>query len=636
MLSPGTWHKEVPRDYEENLAWRKWVLDRANENTELRQAIIYACKNDILFFINTFVYQYNPLKDDDNRVGPFITWAFQERALLDRPDKANPKRKGLIWCIENGESVAVEKSREMGWSWLALILQVWHCDFRSHVQWIDVSKTADAVDSKTQNSLFAKIRFINRHLPDWLVGDLVDQKMFIKYDRTSSEVSGEASTARSTVSARASGLLVDEVAEIEEAAQVWEKSASTANFRIWISTHLSTGNAFYDIVNNPSLVRIRTHWIQHPEKNQGLYSCEGGKTRFWRYDEKKDELIELPGPKDKRLINYNFDMSGKPAGGPYPGIRSIWYDKKAKDIRLREGDDRGVAMQLDINPSGSVSQFYDPLTINRLKVMCHPPVWEGRIKYDQFGQPIEFIKEKDGTIKMWRPLKPNGRPKTSRYGMGIDVSQGTGSTPSCISVVDGFTGEKVLEYVNANIDALSFGTLAVALAWMFLDDEGHGAKICWEHCGPGTVFGKQVWKVLMYRNVYYKTNEGSLGQKISDSPGWNPSATGAKLELHTKYRAALANGEYLNRSWAALDETLNFKHDAKGGSVEHVQFANVSDPTAARENHGDIVVADALGFKMIEGLKVEHEAEVNAEGPNIFSVAGRREFHKDRSRKVAW
>src|SRR5688572_4085952 len=109
MLSAGTHYKRVPKDKRENLEFRKFVLQRADENPEYRQALIRACREDILFYINTFVYQFNP-KEKKNRflkMGPMITWDYQDHALVSR----DPRKPGLLWCIENDEDCIIEKSR---------------------------------------------------------------------------------------------------------------------------------------------------------------------------------------------------------------------------------------------------------------------------------------------------------------------------------------------------------------------------------------------------------------------------------------------------------------------------------------------------------------------------------------------
>ncbi len=91
------------------------------------------------------------------------------------------------------------------------------------------------------------------------------------------------------------------------------------------------------------------------------------------------------------------------------------------------------------------------------------------------------------------------------------------------------------------------GALALALAWLFLDDAGCGERMAWEMQGPGLVFGETVTQKLNYLNVYLRSQETSLERKVSDEPGWVPTS-GNKTRLLEDYRKALETREFLNHS----------------------------------------------------------------------------------------
>lgn len=601
MLSPGLHYRRVPRELVENRRYRERLLSAALSSKEWQKQLMEKCAEDIVFYINSFVWQMNPTKGEGDRVGPMVLWRFQEEALLGRPETTG--KKGILWCYENQEPMVWEKSREMGATWLAMIVPDWLCRFHEHNQALSISKSMDAVDSKSMNSLFPKLKFVNERLPEWMrVGFDATKRGFLGYEETHSEHVGEASSARAGVGGRGGWVTADEAAEIEELKELREKLASTAPFRVFISTHLGTGNEFFTLCQDESFVKLQFHWTQHPDKNKGLYSYDtaGGGLKFWRYDEELDDLVEIPGPVDKCLEGYVYDLTGKPTGGPWPGIRSPWYDKKAKEI----GDDRAVAQQLDINPTGSDSQFYDPVVIRELKAKhARAPYYECELEYDkETAQPVKLVEVAGGRIKLWCELR-DGKPVLSRYGAGADVAMGSGATSSCLSIANGGTGEKVLEFKDAHIQPFEFAVLAVALCRLFCDEDGIGAKLAWENHGPGATFGGRVWDKLGYGQVWINENEQVVDKPRTRKPGWNPSKEN-RLSEHMQYKAALRSGEYLNRSWGALDETLAFKHDGKG-SVEHAKFANKSDPAAARENHGDVVIADVLSYKMIRGLMLQ-------------------------------
>jgi len=60
VLSPGKWHLRVRKEPIENLKFRRHVLRWAAGNPARQKALIEACRQDILFYINTFVWQFNP------------------------------------------------------------------------------------------------------------------------------------------------------------------------------------------------------------------------------------------------------------------------------------------------------------------------------------------------------------------------------------------------------------------------------------------------------------------------------------------------------------------------------------------------------------------------------------------------
>lgn len=625
MFSPGKWHEKVPRDLAGNLRFRIGLLKAAERDLSLQAGLREMYRKDILFWINSMVWQTNPKKKGGGEVGPFITWPFQERALLSE----EKGREGILWCIEHDEDFVVEKSREMGATWLFLIVMDWLDRFQPFHDSLMMSKSALAVDSPSRQSLFGKLRFLHSKLPTWLHDDsqFVDNKNFFGYPGTKSTATGLASTGKAGVSERSGEMFFDEFSQVEDDWEVYHRTNSTTGCRMFNGTHMGLGTAFYALTQDKWIKKIQFHWVQHPGKNKGLYrwNQQTFKIEYLRYDPQTDEVV--PAPCDYPFPpDYEYNKTGNPVGGPYPQVRSPWYDKEFRRVGENLAE---MAKDQDINPEGSVSQFYHPLVIRKLKELTCAPFWEGELKYDRdSARALEFMEEKDGKIKLWCHLR-DGMPPISTYGCGVDVSQGTGATPSCLSIVDGKTGEKVLEYQDANIDPKEFGIFAVALCKVFADIDGNGAKMGWENHGPGTAFGKMVWETLSYRNIFYAINETSIKKTMSDTPGWRPQGVG-RINLHSEYRLALFERRYLNRSAQALEETLAFKHTANG-SVEHSMFSTKKGDVTGRENHGDIVIADALSCKMVIGDKMGRAIELakRDEQPlNELSLAGRRRMRE--------
>ncbi len=586
----------------------------AGRNKRNRKALLEECKRDILFFINSFVWQFNPKKKDDNRVGPFITWDFQERALLDRPETTG--RKGILWCYEHDRTAVVEKSREMGASWLFLIFQVWIGLFFQRTQCLNISRNADAVDCASPDSLFWKIRFIHEHLPDWMKGEVVQQSMYIEYKRTRSVNTGEASTGRAGVGGRASVIFIDEFSQIKEDLQIRQRTANTSDCRFFNGTHLGTDTEFYNLTQSPEIVKIVMHWSEHPDKKKGLY----------RFNTETNQ-VEILDQSYRFPEDYKFVRDGTPTGGPFPGLRSPWYDWKCNDI----GSSRGVAMELDINPSGSVSQFFDPLVIRDLiGAYAKPPYWEGDLRHDRdLGKPLDLESRENGPLRLWFIPDDKGKPPPGIYAIGADVASGSGATPSCLSIGNCQTGEKVGEYVNSRIEPNDLAPLLVALAWLFKSPSGEGAKIAWEIPGPGQALGKRVVD-LGYRNIFFREGH-ELNPKITTIPGWTSTAQNKRVLLED-YRSALRSRQFLNRSYEALAECLSFRYTSQG-TIEHSMEANVQDPSGARLNHGDRTMADAIQWKLSKAHWVG-KARARKEEVPVLSLLWRRNLAEKKDREA--
>ena len=539
-LSPGQWHKIIPHSYLENVAYRLQLMERARGNKSVQKALRLFCQRDILFYINTFVWQFNPKKKKGGRqIGPFITWDYQDDALLARPETwdGDPNRpeKGILWCFEHDRTAVVEKSREMGASWLFLIFQDWLGLFHNHTQCLNISKSADAVDCKSPDSLFWKLRFMHSHLPGWLRGEIVENQMYMEYKRTKSYNTGEASTGRAGVGGRAAVIFVDEFSQIKEDAEVRQRTAGTADCRFFNGTHLGTDTEFYRLTESPEIVKIQMHWSQHPDKKGGLY----------RFDP-LDRKIVILDKSFKFPMDYEFVKSLEPTGGPHPGLRSPWYDWKSKDI----GSKRGVAMELDINPEGSISQFIDnpQMLYNLIREYCRVPDWQGNIEYDKDTARPKQLSKGMGPLSLWCILRPDGTPPPGIYKIGCDLSAGVGTSNSVLSIVLATTGEKVGEFVSPFIYPDQMAYIAVALGWLFKTHDGDGAQILWENRGPGSPFREKL-VALGYGNLYHwvATKTSGNRKKPVSEMGFNVTLD-AKRKLLEEYRRALQNRQFLNHS----------------------------------------------------------------------------------------
>lgn len=579
------------------------------------------CRQDILFFINTFVWQFNPntIGRASAKVGPFVTWDFQNDAV-----------RSILKCIEDRNDCVIEKSRDMGASWLCLIIMLWFFLFHPMSKFLCVSRNADAVDDREDSdSLFWKLDFIIERLPDWMVKkkDYSRKVMSFKNHKNGSMITGQATTAKAGVGGRCLAMFVDEFSQIDEAWELYDRTSNTTNCRIFNGTHKGTNTCFHELTvkaaTTPNLLKLVMHWTQHPDKARGCYEWD----RFAQRVRPLDGDYQYPP-------TFQFVKDGSPTGGPCPGIRSPWYDNEC----LRKGSARGIAADLDINPTGSVEQVFDALLIHDLKVRyAREPVHTVELEWFKLDAvPIRFHAHVGGEIKLWQRLSPGGTPQPGTYVFGADIATGTGATPSCLSGANAETGEKVLEYTDHRIEPKDFAYICVAICRLFKSPDGLLPKLAWEVPGPGNTFTKHVL-LLGYQNVYLRTSENSLKKTISDSPGWsnNPESMKSLIE---DYKDALRARDFLNRSEFALSECLSFNY-APDGYVYHSGWKDPKDPSGARINHGDRVIADALCWKMVsEGrrlVRLNPETNERMVPPErtTGTLAWRREVARIRQRE---
>lgn len=628
MLSPLDYSKRIPRDLRGNLLWRKYVLGRCATEKKYRAAVIEACRDDIFFFILTFVFQVNQNFIPGGvwrECGPFIPVDYQVEAV-----------RVILECIYEREDLLIEKSREMGVSWLCLIVQTWLWNFHKRKKHLCLSRNEEAVDKPDDSDcLFWKVDYILEYLPTWLLqgyDPAVHRRKRSFSHPNGSGWTGQATTASAGVGGRATDAFIDEYPRFPNGGfDVLAGTAATTRSRIFNGTHQGIDTAFYQLSLRPDIRKLVIHWTQHPDKRKGLYRWSTAMRRIesldptFEYPPQCSKCLRLAGPVDEgwaprckcgvALQDYKFITDGSPLGGPFPGLRSPWYDEECRRI----GSPQKVAEELDINPIGSATQAFDAGTITDLiAAYTRPPLWEGDLRYDtMIGEPDKLVARKGGPIKLWIRPDSYGQIPSGVYKIGDDVSNGLGRTPSCASIADAAAGAKVGEIVVAHMDPKTFGVMMTAVARLF-----HNAEMIWEGAGPGTAFGKTVVDDLNYRNVYWRTIEQKfMPKRRADTPGWAPLPENKDLLLR-EYGFALASRSFANPSEAALKECLLFKYE--NGHIVHPLEKGTNDPSGAKFNHGDLAMSDAMVWKLVkESGELRAPKERKKKEPDENSLDGR-------------
>ncbi len=590
----------VPKDYVKNLKWRKEIIKACGKDPELAAAVRLMCAEDCLFYFNAFLWTYDP-RDSAVPNKPFITYAeFQDEAIEEAID-----------AITEGYDVAWPKSRTMGASWMGLSVFEWFWHFKRNLSFLLMSRNQDYVDLPgNPKSLFWKIDFIHMNQPQWLLPtgrylglkDPNRRALHLRNADTNTVIDGESTTGDAGRGDRRTAMFIDEHAafEVKDGFKVMNASRETSRCRFFNSTPQGANNAFYEVVHNSAARIFRMHWSIHPEYNRGLYtSIKTGKG--YKVQVLGKPFEQFYGVVKTRRKSWNSARSFRfPEDYPFildGKLRSPWYDTEcARCVTTQE-----IAQELDIDFLGSAYQFFDQDFIKTLmKEYCVPYILRGRVTYDtETLNPYSFEMDDQGPLFLWFNLPGDGSVLTDkgcldgrRFGLGSDVSHGTGASNSVTSIVDLDTGRKVAVWRNPHTDPVAFADETVALAKWF-----NKGFMVWDASGPsGRSFTNRVM-LKNYTNIYYRRSEGRVRERISDQPGFFLNSEDRAVLLR-EYRIKLQDRIYINPSETGMKETLSFIVEP-GGKVVHSASINSIDPTGAREAHGDEVIADALASRLL-------------------------------------
>jgi len=597
----GPFYHLVPKDVAANLEFRRKVLEAGYADQKVAEDLWIACSRDMLFWINTFTYTYDPRKVLDGKypVLPFITYEFQDPPFLQMQSAIG--RHDLL----------VEKSRDMGLSWMCVTTMAWFWQFREKNSFMFSSRNEDlVVDVHNPDSLFWKFDHLCHYQPEWLYAMANSTRLNRTNPNTISTIDGASRTSDLGRGGRRTAMLLDEFASYHPADSYEANMASQHNTdcRLINSTPKGPGRCYDDLAQKyDGGTKLRIHWSEHPEKRPGLYTTQEGVIHVI------DNDYDFP-------MDYKFIADGK--------LRSPWYDGECK----RAAHPQEIAQELDIDSDASDFRFFTTELVRELRGegMPQAPWTRGHLNYDSLKCEAEEFDHTDsdaGNLYLWLKLDERGRPpKTGKYVIGFDVAEGTGASNSVASVFDPLTGCQVAEYACPTISAHEFGRFGVALARWF-----NNAFMIWECVGPGRDFEREVLHAGYHRFYNQRIVHGTV-VKITRKPGWMPTKD-AKREMLTNFRKGLIDRICIVRSDLVLKEAGGYvmKPDNR---IVHVESENTRDPTGARDSHGDRALAAALAWSL---CKASHRPLNAPDERRVYegSYAGRRRERERLERPVS-
>jgi hypothetical protein len=309
------------------LAWRADVLvfreyiHRVCDKDHTQRAIqIRLCADDPAYFMLVFGVLYEPrptvdiiLLDDgaedtvDRPPGwyPWVPFAFQVDVIrwFQQIMATTYDKRG------RGDGI-LEKSRELGVSWLFCLLAAHGWLFLDDQTIMLMSKSAELVDNRGDpGSLFYKIRALvgiydkvpretlapgsfwdglRARLPAWMTPPVVqrehDHIMKLVHPSKNNTIIGETTTSTSGTGGRATWLGIDEASKNPKLKDIWGGLASVSYHRFaFSSASLEFGTDFYDLARAAEDARnrdttgpsyYRADWWLHPLRNDDWLASE--------------------------------------------------------------------------------------------------------------------------------------------------------------------------------------------------------------------------------------------------------------------------------------------------------------------------------------------------------------------------
>ena len=597
----------VPKGPVSNLLFRAELCRRTMAEPEFAGAMRAACREDFFFWLNGFAWTIDQKRQYPRKKLPFISYPYQDRGF-----------DVILDSLDNGFDVSIEKSRQMGASWMFVLVVVWCWLSRPGQNFLLLSRSDEYVDrSNEPKSLFYKIDFVLRNLPTWMLPPGWDWKKhrFVKRiinPQNGNTIVGEATTEDSGRGGTFTAVLHDEFAACDVGMGILKSTRSATGTRWFNSTPKGTGNAHYRIVQlskqNPKQVRpLRFHWSDHPEYAKLAYKLDSeGKPVPFRQTKKTE--LEAYFRENEDLI---LSLKKRGFWEEYK-LRSPWFDIQC----ARATTKAEIAQEVEIDYGGAGYQFFDQKDIqNLIELYCCPPKYVGDIDFDhETLEPTGFRGHGQGCLELWCELV-HQQPPAKPYVVGVDASAGTGASNSVLSIWDAKAAEMVGQYVDPQIKPERLARLAIALCKWFWD-----AYIIWETNGSGRAFGDAVieWGYGRYYKRPSKTETGETGANA----GWAPTRDN-KYQLLSQYRGALTDRSVCNRSDQAMQECLEYLFLGNNW-VEHSSLNQNEDPSGARDQHGDRVIACALAVKVMDDQPKQVTEVKQSHSP--LSVAGRREM----------
>jgi len=360
-------------DYDAIWKSRSDEIDKIRKDENYYKSIAIHYKHNPVDFINDWGVTFDPRRDPS--LMPFILFPRQEEYIL-----------WLKKQMDDGQSCVVEKSRDMGATWLNMAFAIWLWLFWPGKK-IGFGSRKEALVDKLgdPDSIFEKGRMFLRYLPREFLPfgfDIDEHAPFLKIINpdNGSVITGEAGDnigrgGRNTI------YFKDESAFYERPDKIDASLAGNTDVRVDVSTPNGTGNPFYQKRVGGIYPVFTFHWRSDPRKDEAWYKKQKRELDPVILAQEVDidysastEMICIPAEWVQACVNFNIEESGMKIG--------------ALDVADEGGDEncfgwrhgivvKGIEWWKEGNTTETTRKAYGKCVLNNIKMLRYDSIGVG-------------------------------------------------------------------------------------------------------------------------------------------------------------------------------------------------------------------------------------------------------------------
>lgn len=302
------------RDYSDVYRERIERLKRIRSSDEIRLNAIAYYKENVVDYFNDWLVTYDPRVKPAYM--PFILFPKQAEYLLWLRERWENKEDGLV-----------EKSRDMGITYLNMGFALWLWSFWPGSKIGFGSRKEQLVDRiGDPDSIFEKGRIMLRNLPDELKPKGFDEEEHLNYLKIVNPDNGNSITGEAGDNIGRGGrntiYFKDESAFYERPDKIEAALSQNSDVKIDVSTPNGVGNPFHRKRMSGKIKIFTFHWRDDPRKDQKWY--EGQKDKLdpmilaqevdIDYETSAEQVI-IPARWVKAAVNFKMPDDGPKVGG---------------------------------------------------------------------------------------------------------------------------------------------------------------------------------------------------------------------------------------------------------------------------------------------------------------------------------